>query len=517
MLQPRREQPGLSRGTEIIEWIQTNLFVPEGRWIGTQVKLAPWQKREILRIYDNPEGRTRTAILSFGRKNGKTSLAAMLLLAHLCGPVHVINSQLYSAAQSRDQAALIYQLAAKMARMSPTLTNSLLMKDGLKQIVCPDRGTIYRALSAEASTAYGLSPVFCVHDELGQVRGPRSELYEALETATGAQESPLSMVISTQAPSDADLLSILIDDAVAGHDPRVTCSLYSVPKDFDGDLFAIETIRQANPALGNFLNPEEVLTMADAARRMPAREAAFQDLILNQRVEAHSPFLTPSQWKACGDGDVADLQGREVFGGLDLSETADLTALVLVGNIDGIWNVKPTFWLPGDNLADKSQRDRTPYDLWAKQGFLIAPPGPVVSYEYVAHYLFNDVFKRHRVNKLGFDKWNFSQLKPWLIEAGFSEQMIEAHFVEFRQGWQSMSPAIRELETVVLEKKLRHGNNPPLTACMMNSVVERDPVGNRKLSKKKSTGRIDGAVALVMAIGVAPTRSKSIDIETLIA
>jgi phage terminase large subunit-like protein len=501
-------------GEQTIEWIQKRLYVPEGRWIGTKVKLAKWQQKEIIRIYDNPR-RTRRAILSFARKNGKTSLAAMLLLNHLCGPARVMNSQLYSDAQSREQAALIFHLAAKMARMSPGIADGLLIRDGSKSIECPDVGSFYRALSAEASTAYGLSPAFIIHDELGQVRGPRSELYEALETATGAQESPLSIVISTQAPSDADLLSILIDDALANNDPRVICSLYTVPKDDLLDPFAIETIRMANPALEDFLNPAEVIGMAEDARRMPAREAAFRNLVLNQRVEAVSPFVTPSVWKACA-GEVASLDGLEVFGGLDLSEIADLTSLVLIGQVDTLWHAVPTFWMPGDNIFDKAQKDRAPYDLWAREGYLFAPPGPVVSYEYVARYLFNEVFKRYRVKQIAFDKWNFSQLKPWLLEAGFSEQIIKEKFIEFRQGWQSMSPAIRELETIILERKLRHGGHPVLTANMMNAVVVRDPAGNRKLDKKKSTGRIDGAVALTMAVGVAPMRKSVIDITTLI-
>lgn len=501
-------------GQQTVKWIEQRLYVPEGRWLGKKVLLADWQKKEILRIYDNPVG-TRRAILSFGRKNGKTALAAMLLLNHLCGPARQMNSQLYSAAQSRDQAALIFHLAAKMARMSPQIADGLTIKDGLKQIVCPDVGSSYRALSAEASTAYGLSPSFIVHDELGQVRGPRSELYEALETATGAQARPLSLVISTQAPSDGDLLSILIDDAMAAHDPRVICSLYTVPKDDRLDPFALETIKLANPALGNFLNPDEIVAMADDARRMPARESAFRNLILNQRVEAASPFIAPSKWKECGGG-VESLDGREVYGGLDLSETSDLTALVLISRIGEAWHVKPTFWLPGDNLFDKAQRDRTPYDLWVQQGYLQAPPGPVVSYEYVAKFLFDDIFKRHRVVKIAFDKWNFSQLKPWLLAAGFSEQSIADRFLEFRQGWQSMSPAIRELEAIILQQRLRHGMHPVLSSNMMNAVIARDPAGNRKLDKKKSTGRIDGAVALVMAIGAAPTKKRLFDVEALI-
>jgi phage terminase large subunit-like protein len=174
----------LTLGQQVIHWIEEVCPVPEGVLLGRKMRLGDWQKREILRIYDNP-ARTRRAILSFGRKSGKTSLAACLLLAHLVGPASRRNSQLYSAAQSRDQAGLIYSAAAKMVRLSPDLFALVKAKDSLKQLICPSLGNTYRALSAEASTAYGLSPSFVVHDELGQVKGPRSELYEALDLEPG--------------------------------------------------------------------------------------------------------------------------------------------------------------------------------------------------------------------------------------------------------------------------------------------------------------------------------------------
>lgn len=256
----------------------------------------------------------------------------------------------------------------------------------LKQLACPARGTTYRALSAGASTAYGLSPVFTVHDELGVVRGPRSELFEALETATAAQLSPLSVIISTQATSDGDLLSILIDDALGGHDPHTVCLLHTAPP--DSDPFDIATIKLANPSLGVFQNPDEVLKMATDAKRMPAREASYRRLILNQRIEASSPFVTPAQWQACS-GAPLDLRGRDVFCGLDLSATRDLTALVLLSCdiATGTWHVAPTFWLPSEGLADKARADRIPYDLWHAQGYLETTPGSTVSYEYVAQRL----------------------------------------------------------------------------------------------------------------------------------
>ena len=496
---PKTRGKAETRGARNVAWVEKYCRVPEGRDVGKPVVLRPWQREEIKRIYDNPHG-TRRAILSFGRKNGKTALAAFILLLHLCGPEARANSQLFSAAQSRDQAAILFALAAKIVRMSPDLNAVITIRDTAKQLFCQALGTLYRALSAEASTAYGLSPVLIVHDELGQVRGPRSELYEALETATGAQENPLSIVISTQAPTDSDLLSVLIDDAIAGHDPRTVVSLYTAGDDLDA--FSDEAIRAANPAFGDFQNAQEVRAMAEDARRMPTREAEYRNLVLNQRVEASSPFVSRAVWQACGGDPIPFDPATPVYGGLDLSEVNDLTGLVLVGKMSSVWQVAPTFWLPGDGLHDKARSDRVPYDLWQQQGHLIAAPGRSIDYEYVAAYLF-DLDQTYNLRKIAFDRWNFRHLKPWLLKAGFTEQRIDELFVEFGQGFQSMSPALRTLESEILNERVAHGNHPVLTMCMANAVVQADPAGNRKLSKAKSSGRIDGAVALAMAIGVA--------------
>jgi phage terminase large subunit-like protein len=422
---------------------------------------------------------------------------------------------MFSCAQSRDQAAVLFSLAAKIVRLSPKLQSVITIKDTAKELLCPALGTSYKALSAEVSTAYGLSPALTIFDELGQVRGPRSALYEALETATAAQADPLTVIISTQAPTDADLLSILIDDAMAGHDPTTVLRLNTAPE--EADAFDEDTIRLANPAYDVFMNQREVLSMAADAKRMPAREAAFRNLVLNQRVEAEEPFLSRGLWAACG-AEPADLTGREVYAGLDLSEVSDLTALVLLGRdpVGGTWSARPTFWLPSEGLAEKSKRDREAYDVWALRGLLETTPGPTVSYEYVAAYLFREVFAKHKVVKLAFDRWNFRHLKPWLLTAGFSEHTIAERFVEFGQGTQSMSPALRALEEMVLGRKLRHGNHPVLAMCAANSVVEGNDASNRKLSKKRSSGRIDGMVALVMAVGVAPLSPAKFDVEALI-
>lgn len=488
------------RGARNVAWIEAMCRIPDGKLVGHPVRLTDAQKGWIRQIYDTP---TRTFILSMARKNAKTATSAFLLLLHLCGPEAKENSQLYSAAQSRDQASILFGYASKVVRMSPDLSEYVQIKESAKTLVCPELGTMYRALSADASTAYGLSPVFSVHDELGQVKGPRSELYEAIETASAAHESPLSIIISTQAPTDADLLSLLIDDALTGADPRIKVALHTAPMDMDP--FSDEAIRAANPHFDVFMNREEVRKQATDAKRLPAQEASYRNLILNQRIEARSPFVTHSVWKENG-AVPQEYEGQPVYGGLDLSSTTDLTALVLVSD-DG--DVLPTFWLPEEGLSEKSRADRVPYDLWAKQGFLHTTPGRAIEYDYIAAYL-RDLFDRCDVRAIAFDRYNMKFLRPCLERAGFDESELE-RFVEFGQGFVSMSPALRELETRLLRSSLKHGNHPVLEMTAKNATVVTDPAGNRKFIKGKATGRIDGMVALAMAVGVMPSVEQSDD------
>jgi hypothetical protein len=272
MGRPRKQPPppGPVTAADVIEFIETVCFVPEGKFVGRPLRLQGWQKDILRAIYDNPHG-TRRAIISMGRKNAKTTLSACLLLAHLCGPParNRPNSELYSAAQSRDQAAIIFTITTKMIRLNPLLAQTVHIQETAKTLVCSELGTRYRALSAEATTAFGLSPSLIIHDELGRVRGPRSPLYEALETGVGAQASPLSIIISTQAATDGDLLSILIDDALSGHDSTTVIKLYAAPPELDP--FSEEAVRAANPAFGTFLNSREVMAMAaDAGRPVVA-------------------------------------------------------------------------------------------------------------------------------------------------------------------------------------------------------------------------------------------------------
>jgi phage terminase large subunit-like protein len=490
------KQPAQTRAERNGKWIESHCRIPEGKFVGQPVTLTAEQRSWLVDIYDEP---TRVFILSMGRKNAKTAFAAFLLLLHLCGPEARANSQLYSAAQSREQAGILFALAAKIVRFSPTLSHYVVVRDTAKQLWCGELGTLYRALSAEVATSFGLSPVFTVHDELGQVRGPRSELFEALETASAAQEEPLSVVISTQAPTDGDLLSVLIDDALTGADPRIKCRLYTAPLELDP--FSDEAIRAANPHFDSFMNTEEVRRQAADAQRMPSREAGYRNLILNQRVDGRAPLVSRGIWMLNASEPKPYPAGIQAWAGLDLSAIADLTCCVVVYCIDSVWQVIPYFWTPADGLADRARRDHAGYVEWVKSGRLFTTPGATVDYDVVARELL-EIASEFDLQAIAFDRWRMDVFKGALGRQGAPAAFLDK-LQPFGQGFQSMSPAVEALEAELLNGRMAHGDHPVLAMCAANTTVARDAAGGRKLDKSKSTGRIDGMVALTMAMGVA--------------
>ena len=494
----------LTRGEKVCAFIEKYCRAPEGDKVGKPIKLEPFQRKFILAIYDNPVG-THSAYLSIARKNGKTALIAALLLAHLAGPEAVQNSQIVSGAQSKDQAAVVFELARKMVELSPELSRLVKVQPSGKRLIGLARNVLYRALAAEGKTAHGLSPVLAILDEIGQVVGPTDKFVEAITTAQGAYANPLLIAISTQAPTDADLFSVWIDAQESAPDPRVISHVYAAPKDCALD--DRKAWAAANPALGTFRSVADVEKQCIAAMKMPANEPGFRNLALNQRVESVAPFVSQSVWHANGaPGESID--GKRVWGGLDLSSVADLTALVLVTE-DG--DVHSEFWLPSEGLAEKARKDRVPYDLWAKQGHLNTTPGRAIEYEFVADCL-RGVFDRCQVQRLAFDRALMEHLRPWLVKAGFSDDEL-AKFEPFGQGTLSMTPALRELEVKLLGGHLKHGNHPILEMCAKNARVTGDS-GARKFDKRHMRGRIDGMVALAMAVGVMPMASEAFEYVT---
>ena len=481
----------MTRGQKVCQFIEQFCPVPEVKFVCQPMKLMPFQRKFILDVYDNPKGTSR-AYLSVARKNGKSALIAGILLAHIAGPEARQNSQIISGARSRDQASLVFKLAEKMVRLSPLLSKLIRIVPSQKSLIGLAVNVEYKAISAEAGTAHGLSPVLAILDEVGQVRGQQDAFIEAIETAQGAHDDPLLIAISTQAATDGDLFSIWLDDAANAKDKRIVSHVYTAPEDCD--VLDKKAWHAANPALGEFRSLTDIEDFAKQAARLPAKDNSFRWLYLNQRIEATSPFLSRSEWEANATPPQVE-DGAVCYAGLDLSASRDLTAFVLAFPHDEGYDIIPHFFLPSDGLREKAKTEKVPYDIWADQGFLTVIDGPVIVPAMVAQAV-AEASERYSIQLLAYDRWRINDFQRELDAIG-----VQVPMTPFGQGFKDMAPAVDRLERLVAERKLRHGGNPIMNMCAANAVIERDPAGNRKLTKKKSSGKIDGLVALAMALG----------------
>jgi phage terminase large subunit-like protein len=469
------------------------LHAPSGRLVGERIKLMPYQV-EFMRAVADPT--VRQVILCIPRKGGKTFLASAVVLAALVGPLAAVNGQVFSAALSRDQAALVFDLAAKMVLLTPWLSSMVRVTPAAKRIVCPSTGASYRALASEATTAHGLEPTLWIYDEAGQIQGPRDELLQALETAQATVRNPKSVIISTQAANDADLLSLRIDAQLANPDPSVRLIMHSASMDLDP--FAEETWRIAHPALGTLIPIDHYRQRAAKAQQLPQEEATFRRYELNQRTSLTTALLTPSVWDAnSGAPDQDAFQTGEVYAGLDLSSVSDLTALTLVARDDaGVIHVKQYAWTPADTMLARGRSDRVPYDVWAAADILEPLPGKAIDFALLARRL-AEIASEFGPIAIGYDRWKIAELRRELERIG-----ADLPLVEVGQGFKDMAGAVDALERNALQGNLRHGNNPLLKWCVSNLAIARDEAGNRKPAKNKSWGKIDAAVSLMIALRV---------------
>jgi phage terminase large subunit-like protein len=504
--------PGLSRADRVIAFCE-DLTVTSGQAAYTKLRLRPWQKKFVRAIYaTNKAGirAVRTALLSMGRKNGKTQLAAALALCHLSGPEAESRGEVYSCANDRFQSGKIFNEMMALISNHPWLsvrTNIIRFRKEIEDLA---NGSIYVALTAEAKTKMGLNPSFVVYDELGQATS--RALYDAMDSAFGTRKEPMLLVISTQAADDFAPMSQLIDYGEKINrgdlqDDAFHLTLYAAPA--DADPWTKKTWKAANPALDDFRSLSDVKRLASQAQRMPAQENAFRNLILNQRVAAEARFLEPRIWKLNGDKPEIP-EGARVYAGLDLGSTRDLSALVLVYEDEhGVFHVKPYCWLPGDPI-ERGDQDGAPYAAWIKTGHLMA-----IGNSTDPRVIANKIAEINGVNRiigLAFDRWRVAEIKRELDAIGCSVPLVE-----HGQGFRDMSPAINVLEHLVVECKLRHGNHPVLAMCATHAVVTMDPNKNRKLDKSKSNGRIDALVALAMALSAATVKAqKPVDVAALI-
>lgn len=501
-------------GDDIIGFIEAFCRVPEGARVGEPIELAEFQRRFIRDAY---RPGVRRAYLSIARKNGKTSLSACLLLAHLVGPAAHRNAQLVSGAQSEPQAKLVFDLMRKMIELEPVLQAQTTIRYSPRSIRGLAMGTEYRPIAAKAETAYGLSPQFALLDEVGQVAGERDEFVTAIETAQGAYDEPLLLAISTQAASDGALFSLWLDSAAANPDGRTVSHVYAAPPDCD--LLDEAAWRAANPAMGLFCSQANIEAAMRDADAMPSRESDARNLILNQRVERFDPYVSVAAWRGCGSPplntpplrDTGEPGAMAWSAGLDLSQARDLTAWCRVGmDQDGVIHAHPRFWLPADGIRTRARLDREPYDRWAEEGYIDLIPGPVVDFAQVAPVVLADL-REYDIGTVAFDRWQMARFVAALMAAGATQEEIE-RFREFGQGFASMTPALRALDEKIYAKMLRHGDHPVLTMCARNAVVEGAKSGvSRKLTKVAASRRIDGMVALVMGVAVQEGEPAEVD------
>ncbi len=492
---PPWEKKGLKRWERVREFINI-LPITAGSHAGRKMKLRPWQEDIIRQIYGDGPRTIRTAVITLPRKNGKSFLTAALIMAHMgIGPETESRGQVFAAASDREQSSIIFREVEAMLYAVPEFRELFNVRAFHKQIECLVTGTTLICLSSDARKAHGLSPSFVCVDEAAQIR--TSTLWDNLSSGTAARDEPLSIIISTQSPDPNHFLSQMVDygrKIAAGDlppDPSFLLVEYSAP--MDADPWEESVWYECNPALGDFRSLEEMRTFAEQAKKIPQKEQVFRSLYLNQPVADRLEFVSREAWESCSDEGITS---GPCFGGLDLGSSLDLTSLILYFPETGA--VRCWFWLPGEpSLAERGDRDRVPYPLWKEQKFLETWPGKVTDHKAAALRL-AEIAALYDFQGCAYDRWHISQFKLLLDEIGADIPMVE-----MGQGYKDMTVNIEQLERLILSGDLNHGNNPCLNWNMSNIAIQTDPAGNRKFAKDKSIGRIDGAVALAMAVGLA--------------
>ncbi len=473
----------------------------KGTWAGKPFELIDWQERIIRDLFGilKPNGyrQFNTAYIEIPKKQGKSELAAAVALLLTCGDGEE-RAEVYGCAADRQQATIVFDVAADMVRMCPALSKRVKILASQKRIIYQPTNSFYQVLSAEAYSKHGFNIHGVVFDELHTQ--PNRKLFDVMTKGSGdARMQPLYFLITT---AGTDTNSICYEthqkakDILEGRkiDPTFYPVIYGA--DETEDWTDPKVWKKANPSLGITVGLDKVKAACESARQNPGEENSFRQLRLNQWVKQAVRWMPMEKWDACAfNVDPEELEGRVCYGGLDLSSTTDITAFVLVFpplDEDDKYVILPYFWIPEDTLDLRVKRDHVPYDVWERQGFLETTEGNVVHYGYIEKFI-ERLGERYNIREIAFDRWGAVQMVQNLEGMGFT-------VVPFGQGFKDMSPPTKELMKLTLEQKIAHGGHPVLRWMMDNIFIRTDPAGNIKADKEKSTEKIDGAVATIMGL-----------------
>ena len=500
-----------------------NLCHTKGTWAGKPFELIDWQEQIIRDLFGTlkPNGyrQFNTAYIEIPKKQGKSELAAAVALLLTCGDGEE-RAEVYGCAADRQQAAIVFDVAADMVRMCPALSKRVKILASQKRLIYTPTNSFYQVLSAEAYSKHGFNIHGVVFDELHTQ--PNRKLFDVMTKGSGdARMQPLYFLITTVG---TDTHSICYEthqkakDIIEGRkiDPTFYPVIYGA--DESDDWTDPKVWKKANPSLDITVGIDKVKAACESAKQNPGEENAFRQLRLNQWVKQAVRWMPMEKWDKCAFAvDEDELEGRVCYGGLDLSSTTDITTFVLVFppslggaasvprlgdgfatsccpplDEDDKYIILPYFWIPEDNLTLRVNRDHVPYDVWERQGYLQTTEGNVVHYGFIEQFI-ERLGERFNIREIAFDRWGAVQMVQNLEGMGFT-------VVPFGQGFKDMSPPTKELMKLVLEQKIAHGGHPVLRWNMDNIYIRTDPAGNIKADKEKSTEKIDGAVATIMAL-----------------
>ena len=498
-----------SKADRAVNFIQS-LKHTKGKWEGKPFILMNWQEqiiRDLFGVVDKEGKRQfRQAYVEIPKKNGKSELAAAIAIYMLFAD-NEPSAEVYGAANDRSQASIVFDVAKRMVELSPALLKRSKIASTNKRIVCHTNNGFYQVLSAEVGTKAGLNVSCLVYDEL--FAAPNRELYDILcKGSSDAREQPLFFFITTAGTNKNSICYELHQKARDLIDERkIDRTFYPVIYGLepDDDWHNEKNWYKANPSLGETIAIERVRDAYNDALQNQAEENIFRQFRLNTWVSSNAKWMNMTQWDKCAfPVDTEVLKGRVCYGGLDLSSSIDITAFVLIfppTNEADKYIVLPYFWIPQDTIVQRVKRDHVPYDIWQGKGYIYATEGNVIHYAYIEKFI-EELGKVYNIKEIAFDRWGAIEMTQNLQNMGFT-------VVPFGQGFSSMSPPTKELQKLVLEERLAHGGNVPLRWMLDNAIIRSDPAGNIKLDKEKSTERIDGAVALVMALDRALRNGES--------